>query len=136
MTPEQVAYVAGVLDALARVRVHETDGGTLLPTVAVSSPNLDLLRHMAELTGVSVTIVRRNYDRLGCTEHCQEKHLHVTSHTGRWSLVGARADVVLKACRPHLVMLGRDVDQVLAQTAGAPRKPATVAKMRRLGWAV
>lgn len=135
MYDAQISYMAGVLDSLGRVRVRELDNGTQLAQVAISSPNLALLRHVAQLTGVTVTRVRRHYTRVGCTTHCKEKHLHVESDTGRWELTGARAVIVLKAVRPFLVLLGSEVDTVLAATAGAPRKPATVRKMVELGWA-
>lgn len=131
----QVAYVAGILDSLARVRVRELDNGTKLAVVAISSPNLDLLRVVAQLTGVKVVRVRRSYGRVGCTQHCDQPHLHVSSDTGRWELVGVRAVMVLRAVRPYLVTLANEVDDVLAVTANAPAKPATVRKMHALGWA-
>jgi hypothetical protein len=131
----RAAYVAGVLDAVGRVRVRELDNGTRLAVVAVSSPNLPLLRSLAELTGVRVVRVRRRYDRVGCETHCDKRHLHVVSDTGRWELVGARAAVVLRNVRPYVMRLGAEVDGVLAVTAGAPSKPATARKMVELGWA-
>lgn len=135
MNGGQVAWVAGVLDSLARVRIRETDDGTSLPVVAISSPKLDLLRAVAELTGVQVVRVRRRYDRVGCDVHCDKRHLHVQSDTGRWELVGARAVVVLRAVRPYVVRLGDEIDTVLAATAAAPCKPSTLRKMAELGWA-
>lgn len=136
MNRAQVAHLAGVIDSLGRVRVRETDEGTRLAVVAISSPDLTLLRYVAGHTGVRVVRVRRRYDRLGCEEHCDKRHLHVHSDTGRWELVGARAVVVLRNVRPYLVKLGAEVDAVLAVTAEAPVKAATVRKMRELGWEV
>jgi hypothetical protein len=132
----QVAYVAGVIDSLARVRIRDTDDGTRLAVVAISSPKLDLLRTVAQLTGVRVVRVRRHYGRVGCTVHCDEPHLHVESDTGRWELVGARAVIVLTAVRPYLVTLADEVDAVLRVTRKAPSKPATIRKMHALGWEV
>jgi hypothetical protein len=135
MTETDLAYLAGLLDAVGRFRVHVTDDGTHLAHVGISSPNLALLRWCARLTGVRVTNVRRDYDRLGCGEHCDEPHLHVESVTGRWQLVGARALVVLLETRPYLQTRGDEADAVIAATRAAPVKPATLRKMRSLGWA-
>ena len=134
MSPD-AAWLAGVLDAIGRIRVRYADSGTALAEVAVSSPHVELLEKVAAMTGVKVTPVRRDYNRLGCSEHCREPHLHVESITGRWSLTGARAVIVLRAIRPHLVVLGPDADRVLAYAGDAPFKKATVDKMRALGWA-
>jgi len=130
----RTAYVAGVLDSLGRVRIRETDEGTKLAVVAISSPDLGLLRHIAGLTGVRVVRVQRQYDRVGCDTHCDRRHLHVQSDTGRWELVGARAVVVLRNVRPYVVRLGSEIDAVLDVTADAPSKKATVRKMVELGW--
>lgn len=129
-----LAHLAGLLDAIGRVRVQESAEGTRLAHVGISSPNLGLLQHCARLTGVRVTHVHRDYDRLGCGEHCGEAHLHVESTTGRWQLVGARASVVLAAVRPYLTTLGPEADAVLEACEGAAWKPATRRKMVELGW--
>jgi hypothetical protein len=136
MDPEQLAYVAGLLDAIGRIRVRELANGTRLASVGISSPNMPLLRHMAELTGVGLTTVQRDYQRLGCGEHCQKPHLHVVSVTGRWEVTGARAQVVLRATRPYLVTRAADADHALAVAEDAPRKGATLRKMADLGWAL
>lgn len=131
----ELAYVAGVLDAMGRVRVEPADSsGTLMPYVGISSANLGPLQHLARLTGVGVTMVRRDYMRVGCALHCAKRHRHVESVTGRWQLTGARARVVLVAVRPYLVALADEVDAVLDLTADAPSKAATTTKMRALGW--
>lgn len=135
MNTTRTAYVAGVLDAVGRVRIRELDNGTRLATVAISSPNLPLLRHVAALTGVRVVHVKRRYDRVGCETHCDARHLHVVSDTGRWELVGARAVILLRSVRPYSVRLANDIDFALAVAGDAPVKPATVRKMRSLGWA-
>jgi hypothetical protein len=130
----QRAHLAGVLDAMGRLRVHESAEGTRLAHVGISSANVPLLDHYARLTGVGVTLVRRDYGRVGCATHCDKPHMHVLSETGRWQLVGARAAVVLAAVRPYLVTLGPEADAVLAATAGAASKPATRRAMAELGW--
>ena len=130
------AWVAGVLDCLARVRIRDTDSGSQLAELSISSPRLDLLAVLARSTGVKVVRVRRHYARAGCRAHCPDPHDHVDSDTGRWQLTGARAVVVLRVCRPYLVTLAAEVDEILAATGDAPIKPATLAKIRALGWTV
>lgn len=127
-----VAWCAGVFDALGAIRMRTMDTGAVLPAVHVSTANLDVLEHIAHLTGVGVTRVTRDYQRLGCGEHCTEAHQHVLSVTGRWSLVGARAYVFLCAIEPYVAH--KDVTEGIAAGAAAPFKPATVAKMLALGW--
>lgn len=135
MTSPDPAWVAGVLDSLARIRLRETDAGTMLAEVSISSAKLGVLDALAEVTGVKVVRVRRHYKRLGCSDHCTVKHHMVDSETGRWQVVGARAVVVLRACRPHLHALADEADAVLEAAGDAPVKPATAAKMHELGWA-
>lgn len=108
--------------------------GSELGYVGVSTPRRDILHQLADMTGVGVVTVNREYNRLGCGEHCQEAHLHVSSSTGRWGLTGARAVVFLSAIEPYLVVQrGQAQDAILAGLM-APRKEATMAKMYALGW--
>ena len=130
----QLAWCAGVVDALALVRLRETNAGSALAYVGVSTALLPVAAQLADLTGTRVTTVRRNYDRAGCTSHCLEPHLHVDSTTARWSLTGARAVTFLQAVRPWLTVKAELVDMALAASAGAPSKPATTQKMADLGW--
>lgn len=132
--PTRLAYVAGILDALGRFRVHTSDEGTRLPHVGVSSPNLALLRDLADLTGVTVTNVVRDYNRVGCGEHCTAAHLHVDSITGRWQLVGHRATVVLAAVEPYLIGQHATAVDLVDLGLAAPHKRQTAAAMARLGW--
>lgn len=129
-----IAWCGGIIDAIGMVRVRTTPGGTELAYVAVSTPQLAIARRLAELTGATVTTVRRDYTRVGCTEHCEAAHLHVNSTTGRWSLTGAKAVVFLAAVQPYIVTRADDVAEVLAATGDAPNKPATARKMHALGW--
>jgi hypothetical protein len=123
-----------VIDVLGLIRTRAMKTGSELGYVGVSTPRRDILGQLAELTGVRTFTVNRDYNRLGCGEHCQEPHLHVTSSTGRWSLTGARAVVFLAAIEPYLVVSkGQAQDAILAGLL-APRKDATVRKMYDLGW--
>ena len=134
LTREQIAWCGGVIDAIGLVRLRETDAGSTLAYVGVSTALLPIAERLAELTGTKVTTVRRNYDRLGCTQHCTEPHLHVASVTARWSLTGARARAFLLAIRPFLGVKAAEVDEVLGATKDAPSKPRTTQKMADLGW--
>lgn len=136
VTPEQIAWCGGVIDAIGLIRLRETDAGSQLASVSVSTANLPIAERLASLTGMSVTKVVRDYKRMGCGEHCTEPHLHVASVTARWSLTGARANAFLTAVRPHLFFKADAADEVLAATADAPRKPRTTQKMRELGWPI
>ena len=99
-----------------------------------SCPNLSLLDWLAERTGTSVTRVRRDYTRNGCAMHCPQAHVHIQSHSGRWSLSGVRATVVLSGLLPFLQMQVQDAQALVAVGLRAPHKPATIAKMAQLGW--
>lgn len=129
-----LAYLAGLVDAVGRLRTHTTTEGTTLPHLGISSPNLQLLRHCATLTGVKVTNVIRDYDRVGCGAHCTEPHLHVDSVTGRWQLVGWRATVVLAAIQPYLHQQRGHANDLIQLGLAATHKPQTATAMRRLGW--
>lgn len=136
LEPEQIAWCGGVIDALGLIRLRDTDAGSTLAYVGISTSLLPIAEHLAELTGTKVTTVRRDYDRLGCSTHCTEAHLHVSSVTARWSLTGSRASAFLAAVRPYLNVKADVVDEVLAATKAAPRKSATLHKMADLGWPV
>jgi hypothetical protein len=134
LTEAQIAHVAGILDAMARFRVRTTPDGTNLPYVAVSCPNMPLLEYLGSLTGVVPFTTSRAYEKHRCTEHCSEPHQHVVSASGRWSVSGAKATVVLAAITPHLRFQKTEAEDLLAVGLEAPRKPATPAKMAALGW--
>lgn len=130
----EIAWCGGVVDALGLLRLRETDAGSQLPSVFVSTPHLPIAQRLAELTGVRVTTVTRDYKRLGCGKHCTEPHLHVQSVTARWSLTGARARTFLLAVRPYLFVKADEADMILESSKDARSKPATTAKMREMGW--
>lgn len=131
---DDIAWCAGVIDTLGSVKTREMETGSHLSYVAVSSPRMDILEELAELTGTSVVTVRREYDRLGCGEHCTEAHQHIKSVTGRWSLTGAKATIFLAAIEPYLRTKQEVVQATLAIGMDAPVKPATLKKMYDLGW--
>jgi hypothetical protein len=131
--PATLAYVAGILDCQGGIRTRRV-GDTDLPMVYLHGPNLPVLRHLASLTGTKVTTTRRAYTKAGCTAHCPDKHQHVVSESGRWSVTGVKATVVLWNVRPYLHVLADPAAEALAVGMAAPFKPATPAKMLALGW--
>lgn len=128
-----LAYLAGVVDALGRLRTRETDAG-LLPEVSVSSPRLELLAVLAQHTGVRVVGVHRDYQRLGCSEHCDRRHQHVQSDTGRWQVTGYRATVLLHALHPYLIRHRADAARLVLLGMSSGHKASTANDMHRLGW--
>lgn len=130
-----VAYVAGIVDTQGIIRTR-TAGDTELPFVAVSGSNEGMLRYLAEITGTKVTITRRSFSRAGCAEHCAEKHQHIVSVSGRWSVSGVKATVLLYNIRPYLRLQVEEARSALVVGTSTRFKPATVEKMRTLGWSV
>lgn len=130
----RLAWCAGVIDVLGAIRLRKTETGAQLPAVFLSSARQDVLQTLAKMTGTKVTQVFRDYNRLGCGEHCDEAHQHVLSTTGRWSLTGARATVFLSAVEPHILIRKSEVAEAIAAGLTVPHKPATVQKMYELGW--
>jgi hypothetical protein len=130
-----MAYLAGVLDTRAVVRTRLVPGSvSVLPFLAVSCGDVDLLSWLGGLTGVGVTTTARGYDKHRCLEHCTEAHEHITSVSGRWSVSGVRATVVLCATREYVHFQSGAWERSLACGLAADRKEATVAKMAALGW--
>lgn len=135
LTEPEIAYLAGVVDSCARIKVT-TVNGTDLPLVAVSGPNMALLDVLSAHTGVKNFVTRRDYDRHRCGLHCKEAHDHIVSVSGRWAVNGARATILLAAIQPHVHVQTKEVAEVLAVGLAAPRKAATIQKMADLGWPV
>lgn len=131
----ETAYLAGVLDARGIVRVRVA-GDTMLPFLGLHTPNLALLGYVAEVTGTKVTETRRSYYKVGCSEHCAQKHQHVQSVSGRWSVTGARATVVLHNVVPYFILQRDTAQQVLTLGLAAPMKAETLVKMEKLGWSI
>lgn len=131
-----IVYIAAILDSQAVIRTRDANGVTY-PYIAMSGSNTELLQFMARSTGVRAITTRRGYSRAGCAQHCAEKHQHIVSVSGRWSLNGAKATVLLSACLPYLRLQRDAALQAIAVGLTAPYKPATVRKMEEeLGWPV
>jgi hypothetical protein len=130
-----VAYVAGVIDLQGLIRTRQA-GDTELPYVAVSGPNTEMLHYLAALTGTTATVTRRSYSKAGCAEHCAEKHQHIVSTSGRWSVSGVKATVLLWNIRPYLRLQTAAATSAIAVGTCTGFKQSTVAKMEQLGWDV
>lgn len=130
-----VAYIAGILDANAIFRVRDVNG-TKLPGVFVHGLHIELLQVLADSTGTAVTVIKRDYNGVRCAEHCPEKHVHTISVSGRWSVTGAKATVLLHNVVPHLRVQRVVAQEVLEVGLGAPHKAGTVVKMKDLGWEI
>ena len=130
-----IPYVAALVDNIAALSTRNADG-TILPIVAIHSPNLPLLAELARMTGVGTSEIRRGYDRVLCTEHCVQPHLHVDSVSLRWSLTGARATIVLYTVLPHTHFRTERITELVDIGTRAPLKMATIGKMRQLGWSI
>lgn len=136
VTELDIAWCAGVIDVLGLVKTRFMKTGSELAYVQVSTPFIDVTQRLAKLTGVKVVMVHRQYNRLGCDEHCTEAHIHVLSETARWTLVGARAIVFLEAILPFVHVKREDIKKALAKGQNAPMKEATFQKMHQLGWPI
>jgi hypothetical protein len=130
-----VAYVAGIVDLLGLIRVRTVEG-TQLPVVQVHGKHMATFDYLGELTGTKAIETKRDYTRAGCAEHCAEKHMHIVSRSGRWSLTGAKATVVLWNIQPYLREKKDAADGALAVGLATKFKQGTVGKMRDLGWEI
>jgi hypothetical protein len=135
LTEPEIAYVAGTLDAMARIKTVVANG-TTLPLVAVSCPNMALLEHLSTVSGLKAFETHREYDRHRCGEHCVEAHDHIVSRSGRWSANGARATIMLAAVQPHIRVQTDEVAEVLAVGMETPAKAHVVQSMAALGWPI
>ena len=127
-----LAYVAALIDTIGGVRTR-TVGDTVLPYVYAHG-KIEYLTALGELTGTKVIETRRTYSRAGCTQHCPEAHQHIVSRSGRWSVTGVKATVVLWNIRPYLRIHADAARTGIVIGTAAPFKPATPLKMRALGW--
>lgn len=136
MDDKTLAYVAGVVDLLGLIRVRDLPNGTRLPVVQMHGNYMPTFAYFGELTGTKAIVTRRSYSRAGCAQHCKEKHQHIVSKSGRWSLTGAKATIVLWNIRPFLRIQADKADEALVVGLDTRFKPATLEKMRQLGWEV
>lgn len=136
MDDKTLAYIAGVVDLLGIIKVRELENGTRLPQVQMHGNYMPTLEYLASLTETKAIVTRRSYSRAGCAEHCKEKHQHIISKSGRWSVTGVKATIVLYNIRPYLRL--HEEAAALALSAGlSTRFKAGVAdRMSELGWEI
>jgi hypothetical protein len=136
LTEAQLAYVAAILDTQANL-TQRTVRDAVLPQVDVNGGRIEVLHHLGALTEVRIVETKRSYSRAPCTEHCAgERHLHIESVSGRWSVSGAKATIVLAAVQPYLVFRPAEIETLVEVGLGAGFKGATVDKMAALGWPI
>jgi len=129
-----LAYVAGVLDMQANIKIRTTPDDTELPFLAMYGPNVPMLEYLASLTATRMVVTRRSYVKAGCAQHCREKHQHIESVSGRWTLTGMKATVVLWNIRPYMRLQTEALTSALTVGLTAPFKPAKLRAMAELGW--
>lgn len=132
---QTLAYVAGIVDLLGLIRVRHVED-TPLPVLQVHGKHMPTFDYLGSLTGTKAIETTRDYTRHGCAQHCAEKHMHIVSRSGRWSLTGAKATVVLWNIQPFLRVKKDAADGALAVGLGTTFKQGTVGKMRDLGWEI
>lgn len=131
----ELAYLAGVLDTRAVVRTRLVGASqSVLPYLAMSCGDAPLLTWLSTITGVRAIVTERKYDKHRCLEHCTKAHDHIRSVSGRWSLSGARATVLLTATEPYVVFQREAWQRAVAVGLSAERKSKVVRKMTALGW--
>lgn len=131
-----LAYVAGVLDMQCNIKTRTTPDDTVLPMLAMYGPNVAMLEYLASLTDTKMVVARRSFSRAGCAQHCKDKHQHIESVSGRWTLTGMKATIVLHNIRPYVRLQSEAVTSALVVGLNAPFKPAALRKMTDLGWEI
>ncbi len=135
LTITDLAYVAALVDTRGTF-VSRQVRDAVLPQVSISGKPFPALQWLGDISGVRVVPTVRQYSKAGCAEHCSEKHQHVLSTSGRWSVSGIKATIILDAVRPYLRLRLAEVDEMVQLGLAAGRKGATVEKMRALGWPI
>jgi hypothetical protein len=130
-----IAYIAAVLDTTGRLTTRKSAGHEL-PLVELNCKNYPLLDYLADVTSTATFATQRDYQRFGCQEHCAEKHVHTISHSARWSIVGAKATIVLYNIEPYVFLRRPEVEELLAIGLGCEARSNTIRDMRSKGWEI
>jgi hypothetical protein len=137
ISPERVAWLAGVIDARGHIEVTDRHGHPQ-PRIRVTTRHLKLLDELARLTGVKVVLDARGYERRPCSDHCIERHSHVARQSAQWTIDSSRATVVLWHVVPY--MTAQHVEAFYALQAGLHRFPPARGdvpeQMTDLGWSL
>lgn len=136
MDKQDRIYIAALVDTLVNLNERHTTATSVLPLVQLSTKDRPLVEYLAAVTRVKPIIGRRDYTKGGCSEHCAEKHIHVTSVNYRWFVIGAKAAILLAGVRPYLRLRAERVDELITLGLAAEWRPQTVRDMRELGWPI
>lgn len=128
-----LAYAAALLDDHGRLNSRTLASGTDLPEVVVQG-RIAALGWLADLCGVKVVEIPKEYNAHRCAEHCTSKHTHVQSTTQRLVLSGARATIVLAAVQRFMRVQGRQARDLVEAGQALGYKTQVVNDMTRLGW--
>lgn len=148
--PEKLAWMAAVLDMQGRVnRKANSARATPQLVLRIDSAHLGVIEELCRLTGTTVEprpgAPGKEWDRRGCTEHCEEAHIHVEIERqpaiGRWTQTGAAAAVVLYNVIPYMVT-DRGMKDLLEEALGyvnlrgrsGNSARQAVARLAKLGW--
>lgn len=134
MSPDDLAYMAAVVDMLAVLKVRKMDASDLPVAAITSTRHIEAVRLLCEHTGVKPVSLVKDYVHRGCNEHCPDKHNHVESEGARWQVVGVKATIVLHSLVPYLRVQREAARELVRAGQVIGYKGQVVAEMRRLGW--
>lgn len=131
----ELAYAAALVDTLAVLKTREVNG-TRLPEVTINARYGDALRWLGETTGSRVSTIARDYYRGACASHCPEAHVHIVSTSGRWSVTGVKATIVLHNLLPHMRVQRDEAADLVRAGQAIGYKGHVVEAMRSRGWVI
>jgi hypothetical protein len=157
MPISKLAWMAGVIDLKGKVvRKNNKMRKTQQLVLMVETKHLFITRELGSLTGTGPELQRPratpDWMRMGCVEHCPEKHVHVARYPGgldnmpaiaRWTISGASMAVILDNLYPYLIsdrQWNHVIDEVIEVTPLTGQGSGAVLKsLRRLadiGWEI
>jgi hypothetical protein len=154
ISEKDLGWIAGVFDFKGRIiRKRNEQRRTPQTLIYVESKQLEIIQALAQLTGTSPEAKKQStlsdWIRVGCLEHCPERHVHVSRadqgwsmpRTSRWTLTGASMVVFLYSVLPYLRIdrgYQEAVDAIIAdqdlEGRGADAIWRAVRRMVNLGW--
>lgn len=132
-----LAFFAGVIDARGHISLTARRGQPS-PRVRITTKRLELLGWLAKYSGTTIRTAGSPYARRGCSDHCQEAHIHTVRNSAYWNADGERAEIILAACLPYLIEQRAHAVEVLrASPRIAPTRRTEIGQaLHRLGWPV
>lgn len=134
LSETDIAYCAAVLDNLAVFRQRGTSASQL-PVIQISG-KLQVLSWLGQVTGTKVIETRRGYTKHMCTQHCPDRHADIRSTSGRWSVTGMRATIVLTNVLPYLRFQRQKAQELIDLGLQASYQGQVVNEMSQLGWSI